>query len=771
MKTVFKIARTELRSLFYSPIAWFLMIVFLIQCGLAYTNLLESNAKTQDIGGRGLEYMANLTDRIFTGRGGVFSSVMQNLYLYIPLLTMGLISREINGGTIRLLYSSPVKVREIVFGKYLAMLAYSLVLVLCVGIFMIAGMINIKSPESGMLGSAALGFFLLLCAYSAIGLFMSCLTTYQVVAAVATFVMIGILSYIGTLWQDIDFVRDLTYFLSLQGRTGSMLTGLITTKDVLYFLIIAYIFLGLSIYKLKAGRESKPFSVKAGRYALILVSALALGYITSRPSLIGYWDVTSNKTRTLTPKVQDIIRQMGDEKLEITVYNNLLENHAYYGLPSMRNNYLSFWEPYTRFKPDIEFKYVNYYDSSKQDNNRYVMQQYKGKDLKGVAEMAAKNYNLKLADFLSPVEFRKIIDLKPEHNRFVMHVKYKDRSTFLRIFDDMAVFPGETEVAAAFKRLQLARLPRIAFLTGDLERNIYKLGEREYRALTNLKTFRYALINQGFDVDTLSLENHDLPNDISTLVIADPRTALPPATLARVQQYIDKGGNILILGEPGKQDLLDPILKPLGVSLMAGTIAQPSSDLAPDLVQTYMTATTATFSKGAALKRADSVVVAMPGATGISYSTTNGFDIKPLLMTDERKSWLKKGRLVADSAAITFTAADGDVKEAVPTAISMTRKVGSKEQRIVITGDADLMSNNELQRSTLQTANFFFNTAVFSWLSNGEFPIDTSRPDSKDKRVKVTPDEAARLKIFFVWILPALLAVFATILLIRRKRQ
>jgi ABC-2 type transport system permease protein len=771
MKMVFKIARTELRTLFYSPIAWFLMIVFLIQCALAYTGLLESNARTQEMGGRGLEYMTMLTDRIFTGRGGVFSSVMQNLYLYIPLLTMGLISREINGGTIRLLYSSPVKVRTIIFGKYLAMLVYSLVLVLIVGIFMVAGLFNIKSPESGMLMSAALGFFLLLCAYSAIGLFMSCLTTYQVVAAVATFVMIGILSYIGTLWQDLDFVRDLTYFLSLQGRTGSMLNGLITTKDVLYFLIIAYIFLGLSIYKLKAGRESRPLPVKAGRYALIIVSALALGYISSRPGLIGYWDVTKNKTRTLTPNARAIIRQMGDEKLEITVYSNLLENHVYYGLPVTRNMYLSFWEPYTRFKPDIEYTYVSYYDSSRQETDRYNMQQYKKKDLKGVAEMTAKNYNVPLSLFKTPEEIHKLIDLEPENNRFVMHLKYKGRSTFLRIFDDMAVFPGETEVSAALRRLQLAHVPKIAFLTGDLERNINKIGEREYRALTNLRTFRNAIINQGFDVDTLSLNDRDVPGDISTLVIADPRTALSPATLAKIQQYIGKGGNIMILGEPGKQALLDPILKPLGVSFMDGTIAQPTSELSPDLVQTYMTSTTATFSKAASLKRDDSTVVTMPGATGLNYDSVKGFIVRPLLMTDAKKSWLKKGRLVADSAAITFSPADGDIRDSFATAIAMTRNVDGKEQRIVITGDADFMSNNELQRSTLRTANYFFNASLFSWLSNGEFPIDTSRPDAKDNRVKVTADQAARLRIFFVWVLPALIVVFASILLIRRKRK
>src|SRR5215475_9449553 len=114
MKLIFKIAKTELRNLFYSPIAWFLTIAFLVECAVAYTSNLNSCAVEQEMGGS-LEYLTDLTMRVFNNPyNGVFSSVMQNLYLYIPLLTMGLISREINNGTISLLYSSPVKVRQIV---------------------------------------------------------------------------------------------------------------------------------------------------------------------------------------------------------------------------------------------------------------------------------------------------------------------------------------------------------------------------------------------------------------------------------------------------------------------------------------------------------------------------------------------------------------------------------------------------------------------------------------------------------------------------------
>jgi ABC-2 type transport system permease protein len=71
----------------------------------------------------------------------------------------------------------------------------------------------------------------------------------------------------------------------------------------------------------------------------------------------------------------------------------------------------------------------------------------------------------------------------------------------------------------------------------------------------------------------------------------------------------------------------------------------------------------------------------------------------------------------------------------------------------------------------MRTANFVFNTALFSWLSYKEFPIDTSRPDAQDKRVNVTLEQVDFLKIIYLWVLPGLLFIIAAILLIRRKRK
>jgi ABC-2 type transport system permease protein len=825
MKLTFKIAKAELRNLFYSPIAWFLTIAFIVECALSYTKLINQYASQQEMGGMGLQYMRQLTYSVFTSPYGLFGGIMQNLYLYIPLLTMGLISREINGGTISLLYSSPVKIREIVFGKYLAMMVYSLILLLVITIFMISGFCDIKFADYGMLLAAALGFYLLLCAYSAIGLFMSSLTSYQIVAAVSTFVMIGALSYIGTLWQSLDFVRDLTYFLSLSGRTRHMLGGLITTKDVVYFIVIVYIFLGLTIYKLQSGRETKSWYIMASRYIAIVVSALAIGYITSRPSLIGYWDTTANQDNTLTPNAQQIIKELGSDKLEVTAYSNFLDNYYFFGLPEQRNQYLGRWESYLRFKPDIEFHYVNYYDMPLALGYD-LFSSYKGKTMQQIAEQRAKGSDLKLSSFETPEQVQKEIDLKPESNRFVMKLTYKGRSTFLRVFNDQQTWPGETEVSAAFKRLLQANMPVIGFVTGDGERKTSKKGDREYKTVTTDKTFRYALINQGFDVDTLSLSTQDIPANIKALVIADPQTELSAIAIQKIKAYIAKGGNLLIAGEPGRQQILNPLLQTLGVQMMNGMLEQASEDYAPTLVLPNLTKAAIGFAKLLDRPSVDTLPVSMNGVAGLTYHDTSGFHAQPLLITKGGAVRNTMGRnpdldivsnkedadapsaggmrMVTSSGgggyataistsggavrtmrmggkAHSFGAkgmvkaplaqATSDSKDTYVTALSLTRQINGKEQRIVISGDADLLSNSELGRYSPKAVNFYFSTALFSWLDYSQFPIDASRPDAKDNRVTVSTDHVSFLKIVYVWVLPGLILIFAAVFLIRRKRK
>jgi ABC-2 type transport system permease protein len=782
MKLLFKIARNEFRHLFYSPIAWFLIIVFLVQCAIFYANPIYDRALLQDMILRNhprpkfLSSPESLTLKIFLG-GGIFYYAISNLYLFIPLLTMGLISRENNSGTIKLLYSSPVPLQQIVLGKYLGIMLYNLLLIAIIGIFMITGMFNITNVDYGILLSATLGFYLIVCTYSAIGLFMSGLSNYQMVSALASFTVIFILSRIGGLWQKYDLVRDLTYFLSLQNRTGKMLMGLITSKDVIYFMVVSGMFVGFTLIKLRNGREDTPWYIKMGRYAAVFALTLLTGYISSRPALTGYWDTTANKINTLHPRTQQIIKELGDSTLEVTLYTNMTDRNAAYGLPEIRNvSYLgTFWESYLRFKPGISFKYEYYYDTDAKGTDSALYKMMPGKSLPQIASELADAMDLDVSKFKTPAEMRKLIDLQPEGYRLVMQLKYRGRTTFLRTFEDGAVWPDEQNVNAAFKYLLGADMPKILFVSGELERNIYKTGEREYAVHTSLKVVRRALVNVGFEVDTINLATQNIPQNITALVLADPKMDLSPAVYDKLKNYIRAGGNMVITGEPGKQYVLNPLLQQIGVQLMNGQLVQPTYNETPDKVKPYLAAASAGLAEDPgtlALRKMqevhytdDSIRTLMPGVAGITYTSDSGFTIAPLAMTDPDRAWLKAGPLVNDSTLPPFSPQEGDQKAtSFSTAVQLARTIAGKEQRIAVFGDADFLGNRRFGEN-------FFGIAFYSWVAYNQFPVYTPRPMAKDTSLRINGSNAGIQKFVYLWILPGVILLLGVILLIRRKRK
>lgn len=778
MKLIYKIARTELRNLFYSPVAWFLFVAFLVQSAYFYTVIVEEFAKWQTLSIENSPdfegFNRSLTSFIFLHPDGIYANAIKNLFLFLPLLTMGMISREVNNGTIKLLYSSPIKTRQIVCGKYLALMVYNLLLIAVIGIFMIAGLLNIQHVDTGVVLSATLAFYLLTCAFGAMGLFMSSLSSYQIVSAIATFLLIFVLNRIGGLWQQYDLIRDLTYFLSLSSRTGPMVSGLITTNDVIYYVLICGMFIAFTIFKLRGGREFVPGYKKAFRYIATIVVVLLIGYISSRPGMIGYWDTTRDNINTIHPRTQQVIAGFEkDEPLEVTLYSNLLDGSYSATNPSMRNDYLwNLWGKYLRFKPDIKFRYEYYYDIMQGDSLLYKT--YPKKSMKEIAALLAEANDISLSRFKTPEEIRKMIDLAPEDMRPVMQLKYKGKTTFLRTYPDPDFWPYEMHVSAAFKRLMIPEMPKVLYTTGNLERDIYKRGEREYAGHSLLKGNRNALINLGFDTDTISPDHREIPKGITSLVVADPKTTFSPLKEARIRQYLADGGNAYILGEPGKQEVLNPLLSDIGVRLESGTLVQLSKHEMPHMLTPYYATDLYYLADSEGFPRLrkrlknpkykDTVWSAMAGAVEVSATGQSDYSFKPLLVT-ANGVFNKAGRLVVDSVAPVFTPAEGDVqKKPFTTMATLRRKLPNKEQRIIVSGDADFMSN-------LRAGSPSFGIAFFSWMDDNRFPVYTPKAEPLDQLLTLSGKAAKVQSFIFIWILPALLLLTGTVILIRRKRK
>ncbi|MDQ1166593.1 Gldg family protein [Flavobacterium sp. SORGH_AS_0622] len=755
MKTIYRIAKTELNTMFYSPVAWVVLVIFSIQSSWKFFNSIERFEKAQKIG----EGLGNLTQITFSGFNGLYTEMQNYLYLYVPLLTMGLVSREINSGSIKLLLSSPIKIKDIVLGKYLAIAAYCLLFIVILGLQVGIAYFSIENLDLKFAVSGLIGLYLLVCTYAAIGLFMSCLTSYQVVAAISTLVVLAGLNFIGKLWQDVEVVKDITYFLSISGRANEMLEGLIISKDVIYFILVSSLFIVLSIYKLQTGRDAQTISKRVLKYTLLVTIVLSFGYITSRASLTLYQDMTRTKDRTLTKTSLDIVKKI-DGPIKLTTYVNLLDINYYMAMPYSQNSDIASFEKYTRFIPQMEMEYVYYYDTS---NNEALYAQNPGLNDKELAQKMIETQDLKLKKLYSPEEIKKVVDLKPEQNRVVRTVEYNGKKTFLRMYDDMFKVPMEKEISASLKRL-VVPAPKIVFATGNMERSVDKIGDKNYKTGFNEITFRYSLINQGFDVSSVDINAQNIPEQTTILIIADPKTQLSQGAVDRINKYIDQGKNVMLLAEPETNSALAAVTDKLGLSFTKQALVQESETNSPDYLVTEVSKNIdSTVIK--LTKNKDNNPIPFLGSSGIKMVKDVGFKVTPLLKTNTQPAW---------EAKTGITSIPEDLKKqpavtAVPLAVALTRNVNGKSQKIIVAGDADFMGNAELSRGGSGTFQFF--TDIFSWFTNYEFPIDTTRPENIDKKITVNANQVFMSKIVFIALFPLLIILSAAFILIRRNRR
>jgi ABC-2 type transport system permease protein len=205
----------ELRALFYSPIAYIIIAVFLLLMGYSFTLTLFLNK------------FATLIHIFFQSAG--------LLLLLIPIITMRLFAEERKAGTLELLLTAPVRETQVVLAKYLASMAVVLAMIALTGAYgIVLGMFG--SPDWGPIYSGYVGLALLASTLVALGLTISALTSNQVIAAIVTigisFLMWTIDSLAAMMPEGLE--RVLISF-SLLAHFTPFATGAMYTSDLGFF--------------------------------------------------------------------------------------------------------------------------------------------------------------------------------------------------------------------------------------------------------------------------------------------------------------------------------------------------------------------------------------------------------------------------------------------------------------------------------------------------------------------------------------------------------
>ncbi len=224
MKEVIVISKRELRTFFDSLIAYILIIVFLGMSGF-FTWLFGSD----------IFFIGQATLQPF------FSIAYWTLFFFIPALTMKMLSEEKRSGTLELLLTKPVSDWQVVMGKFVACLELIMIALLFTIPYYIS--VWILGPiDHGAVWCGYLGMILMSASLISIGIFASSITNNQIVAfLLSLFIGVFFLIIFDVLANSfVGGMGEFLSYLSLSTHYESISRGVIDSRDVLYFLSIAF---------------------------------------------------------------------------------------------------------------------------------------------------------------------------------------------------------------------------------------------------------------------------------------------------------------------------------------------------------------------------------------------------------------------------------------------------------------------------------------------------------------------------------------------------
>ncbi len=354
-----------------------------------------------------------------------------------------------------------------------------------------------------------------------------------------------------------------------------------------------------------------------------------------------------------------------------------------------------------------------------------------------------------------------------------IHLRFVDPQTEPELARDLGVqVPGELVLQYQGRSEHLRRLDEQSFtdaVEGLADRGdqwIAQLaghGERNLGGQANhdLGDFGAALTQKGFRVQTLNLAaSGAIPDNIGLLVVAGPRVDLLPGEWALLRSYIASGGHLLWLMDPDDPIGAGVISGLFGLRVLPGVIVDPTSaalgidDPAMALVTAYPShPATANLSQ----------VSLFPHAAALELRPGSGWQAIPLLSTGQR-SWNEtgplKGQLQRDPAA-------GEREGPLAIGYALTRAQGRSEQRVLVIGDGDFLSNTFLGNA----GNLDLGLNLVRWAAARDRMLDIPAKTAGDLELQLSRTATALIGFGFLLVLPLGLASTGALIWWHRRRR
>ena len=228
MSTIYTIFKKEFLGYFTSPMAYIFLVVFSITNGYFFSNTFFL------IGQSDLRSLFNIIPMVYL--------------FFIPAITMSLIAKEKNAGTMEVLCTLPIKDYELIIGKFLSSISLIIVGLFFTSIHLITLIKFGTNIDYGAIFTGYLGLFFVGALYASIGTFASSLFDNQVISfIVAVFIVMIFFLFDKLLIFVPSFIAGFIQYLSVGFHASSISRGVIDSRNIIYFISVIGFFLFMTI--------------------------------------------------------------------------------------------------------------------------------------------------------------------------------------------------------------------------------------------------------------------------------------------------------------------------------------------------------------------------------------------------------------------------------------------------------------------------------------------------------------------------------------------
>ena len=399
------------------------------------------------------------------------------------------------------------------------------------------------------------------------------------------------------------------------------------------------------------------------------------------------WDLTSSKTHTLSPDGQRLIA-LADGKLTVLAFAS---SH------STRQRIQGFIDLYGEHKHDLELEFIDPWQRPDE----------------------VSRHKITTAGELVLLHDERRISLRPQGQ------------------GQMAPLFSERQFNAALQQLLRALDQTIYVIEGH--------GERSMSGRTNhgLSAWAGQLQKRGLRAASFTISgNEAIPDDASLIVLSTPQLDWLLPELLVLRQYMERGGALLWLHDPGPIYGMEPLAQLLGISFGTEELRAPKP--LPGSSDTRLLSPNLNAYAEHPVMREFKFRTLFPQAVQVEADPSD----------DEQADW-------------TYTPLIRAGKQQKPVALAMQRKVENRDspQRAVVFGDGDFLSNSFLPNG----GNNELGIRLVEWLTENDGLVATLEDSATDVTLEISERGRAAFALSYLVGLPASLLICAWLMRLRRK--